>query len=57
VLVSVSFFHCEKIHEQNHLKEKDLFWLMLSEVSVHHGGEDRVRQSSSPHGHWEAEGK
>jgi hypothetical protein len=43
-----------KIPERNK-RRKDLFWLMVSEVSVHHGGEGMVEQGSSRHGGQEAE--
>jgi hypothetical protein len=38
-------------------RRTDLFWLMVFEGSVHHGGEGMVEQNSSHDGRQEAEKK
>jgi hypothetical protein len=34
-IVLVAFCCCDKLRDINSLKEKDLFWITVSEVSVH----------------------
>jgi hypothetical protein len=41
--------------QEKQIKTKDLIWLMVSEVLVHHGGKDMMLQSSSHNGVHEAE--
>jgi hypothetical protein len=36
-------------------ERKNFFWIMVSEVSVHHNGKNMEEQSSSYHGSQEAE--
>jgi hypothetical protein len=60
-----TFYYCDKIPEKNQLKRrKDLFWLAVSEVSVHNclatllwacGGKHLVEEEDcSSQGIWEA---
>jgi hypothetical protein len=46
-----------KIPERTTERRKDLFCLMVSNVSVHHGEEDMVEQISSYHGNQEVQQK
>jgi hypothetical protein len=54
LLVRFSNF-CDKISDINNLGRKDLFWLVVSEVSGHYGRKGIVEQNSSHHGSKEAE--
>jgi hypothetical protein len=49
------FFIAMTIYLSKTEKSKNLFWLMVAEVSVHHGREDVAELRNSPHGSQEAE--
>jgi hypothetical protein len=52
--INKTFHHCKKTLDKTTLGEKHLFYLTVSEVSVHYGGKDVTEQSTLYHGSQEA---
>jgi hypothetical protein len=54
--IHYSFCHYKSLYINKLRERKDLFWVIVSEVSIHHGEEGMTEQSNSHHGNQEASG-